>query len=114
MADVSKKCPARLQGRGRFNGLLDCGMGGMRFVPKRIEKEHVESAKEVHGGIRDTAVIGQVGDVAEAESEDGGVAVANGDRSELNAQDIEGRAVKFVEFELRNISGAVGAIEDVR
>src|SRR5690242_14485217 len=85
----------------------------MRLVAQRVEKQYVQSSQQLQGTRRDLAVVGQIGRVAKTESEDGGVAVPNRNWSETRAQDVERRPVKFVKFELGNISSPVGSVENI-
>ncbi len=76
----------------------------MRIVAQRVEKEDIETLKQIHTGRRNAAVICEIGAIAEAEAMRNAVAVIDFDGLDGDAGDFERSCIEDV----RGEAGATG------
>src|SRR6266700_534917 len=72
-------------------------MHGVRNVAKRVENEFVQSLQQLHGGIGQSAEIGEIRRAAEAEAQHFHVAMEQGNWNERNAEQFEWTIVDNIE-----------------
>ena len=110
VADVRKVGAGGREFLDDLQGALDRGVRGMGFVAKCVQKQHVEPGEVLHGFFRDLAVIGEIGEGAEAESVDLAFSVQQRHRSAGDPKQIERLAIEDVWLDsrtrgLRGLSG---------
>src|SRR6266481_5917277 len=71
-------------------------MGRVRTVAEGIEKKHIEAAEQLHGFVRDVAVIGEIRGRTKPETVYGPLAVEKPDGRERQAADVDGRCIENV------------------
>ncbi len=102
VADVSEPGVAGFEFLDEGEGLSDARVHGMRGVAEGVEDEVVEIVEEGFGGVREGAEVGEIGEAAEAEAEDGSRAVVGGDGDDLVPEELEGaiKGIDGMEFDL--------------
>src|SRR5262245_28121841 len=102
MTDVREERAPRMQTRHSLDRPIDRRMRGVRLIPQRIQKQHIQVLQQTDRFLRDLAVIGEIGGRTEAEAVDGLPAVQYRHRYELYAEQVEW-AVDHLFFDLRNV-----------
>ena len=103
-------------GRKLLNVAERVGDGGVRrmeSVAQGVQYQHVQAAQLLHGLLGNVALVRNVGGLAEAEAEDGQLAVENGYRRDSQAEQIQGFAVQLVDLELGNGGLLLLAVESI-
>src|SRR6476619_406742 len=93
---------ARIEQFRVSHGSLYGGVGGMRLVSQRIEKQDVEAAQLLERLGRNLAVIGKVGGRSKAIPVDYAAPVQQPERADFEAIQVERRSIEYVGFQIRN------------
>ena len=102
VTDVGEIGRFGLEALDNGEGLVDGGVGGVRFVAEGVEKEDIEIAELVHRLFGDLIVIGEVGYLADTVAEHDHGAMVERDGGNLLAEELEGFAVEDVDGEAGN------------
>ena len=71
VTDVREESPPWREPLHGLNGAVHGGVGGVRLISKRVEKQDVQTLQQAVRRFRDLAVIGEIGRRAETEPVNG-------------------------------------------
>ena len=113
VADVGEEGAAGLDASDVVERGLDGGVGRMMAVAERVDEQDVQIAEQIEGGFGNLAVIGEVGEVADAVPVNGLRAVQHRNGLDTQADGLKRLPLMVEDIDFRDEGLVVGLLEDV-